>query len=77
MYGNKVHHAVKASGDAETGITIHYVNEEYDEGAIIHQAKTAVTQEDTVQRILSEKIHGLEHEHFPKVIETAFDLRQP
>ncbi|WP_373518782.1 phosphoribosylglycinamide formyltransferase [Pricia sp.] len=68
MYGNKVHRAVKANGDAETGITIHYVNENYDEGAIIHQAKTKIAAEDSVERIV-EKIHGLEYEHFPKVIE--------
>ncbi|MGB7394461.1 MAG: phosphoribosylglycinamide formyltransferase [Pricia sp.] len=68
MYGNKVHQAVKAGGDTETGITIHYVNEEYDEGAIIHQAKTAISPEDSVDDIVK-KIHGLEYEHFPKVIE--------
>jgi len=68
MYGNKVHQAVKANGDAETGITIHYVNENYDEGAIIHQAKTMIIAEDDVERI-TQKIQELEYAHFPKVIE--------
>ena len=67
MYGNKVHQAVKANGDTETGITIHYVNENYDEGAIIHQVKTAVVPEDDVEQIVK-KIHALEYEHFPRVI---------
>ncbi|SDE97789.1 formyltetrahydrofolate-dependent phosphoribosylglycinamide formyltransferase [Pricia antarctica] len=68
MYGNKVHQAVKANGDAETGITIHYVNENYDEGAIIHQSKTRIEAEDDVERI-TQKIRELEFAHFPKVIE--------
>ncbi len=68
MYGNKVHQAVKSNGDAETGITIHYVNENYDEGAIIHQAKTSILKEDDVECI-AQKIHELEYAHFPRVIE--------
>jgi phosphoribosylglycinamide formyltransferase-1 len=68
MYGERVHQAVKANGDTETGITIHYVNEEYDEGAIIHQAKTSISEEDSVEEIVR-KIHELEYAHFPKVIE--------
>ena len=68
MYGNHVHQAVKDNNEGETGITIHYVNENYDEGAIIHQAKTKVALEDTVTEI-AQKIHVLEYEHFPKVIE--------
>lgn len=68
MYGNKVHQAVKSNGDTETGITIHYVNENYDEGAIIHQARTLLSEDDDVARIAL-KIHELEYEHFPKVIE--------
>ena len=68
MYGNKVHQAVKDNRDIETGITIHYVNENYDEGAIIHQAKTAILPYDSVEAI-AEKVHILEYEHFPKVIE--------
>ncbi|GMN06671.1 phosphoribosylglycinamide formyltransferase [Croceitalea sp. MTPC5] len=68
MYGHHVHEAVKANNEKESGITIHYVNKNYDEGAIIHQAKTTILKTDTVERI-AEKIHGLEFEHFPKVIE--------
>jgi phosphoribosylglycinamide formyltransferase-1 len=68
MYGNHVHQAVKDNGEKETGITIHYVNENYDEGAIIHQAKTKVTSNDSVSEI-AQKVHALEYEHFPKVIE--------
>ena len=74
MYGNKVHQAVKANGEAETGITIHFVNENYDEGAIIHQAKVNISSDDDVMRI-AEKIHDLEHEHFPKVIEKLLTER--
>ena len=68
MYGSKVHEAVKKNGEKETGITIHYVNEKYDEGAIIHQAKTTIDQSDTVEAI-AQKVHTLEYEHYPKVIE--------
>jgi len=68
MYGMKVHEAVAASGDNETGITIHYVNEKYDEGDIIFQSKCAISKEDSPNSIAN-KVHTLEYEHFPKVIE--------
>ncbi|MCL5246465.1 phosphoribosylglycinamide formyltransferase [Cellulophaga sp. 20_2_10] len=68
MYGMNVHNAVKNNNETETGITIHYVNENYDEGAIIHQAKTTVTKEDSPENI-AEKVHALEYEYFPKVID--------
>ena len=68
MYGMHVHKAVKENNETETGITIHYVNENYDEGAIIHQAKTTVLAVDTPE-IIAQKIHQLEFEHFPMVIE--------
>lgn len=68
MYGMRVHEAVKNNNEPETGITVHYVNEHYDEGAIIHQAKTPLVPEDTPDSI-AEKVHKLEYEHFPKVIE--------
>ncbi len=68
MYGHKVHEAVKANGDTETGITIHYVNENYDEGAVIRQVKTKVSWDDSLEDI-AQKIHKLEHAYFPKVIE--------
>ena len=68
MYGHYVHEAVKASGDTESGITIHYVNSNYDEGNIIFQAKCPVLPTDTADMI-ADKVHALEYEHFPKVIE--------
>ena len=67
MYGMHVHHAVINNKEPETGITIHYVNENYDEGAIIFQAKCEVISSDTAEKV-AEKIHGLEMVHFPKVI---------
>lgn len=68
MYGMNVHNAVKEQGETETGITIHLVNENYDEGAIIFQAKTPVSSSDTPEDIAN-NIHQLEYTHFPKVIE--------
>ena len=68
MYGSHVHKAVIAASEKESGITIHYVNQNYDDGAIIAQKTCAVASNDTVDS-LAEKIHALEHEHFPKVIE--------
>ncbi|TXD53554.1 MULTISPECIES: phosphoribosylglycinamide formyltransferase [unclassified Polaribacter] len=68
MYGMHVHKAVKENKEIETGITIHYVNANYDEGAIIFQAKTALNDEDTKETI-AKKIHILEQRHFPSVIE--------
>ena len=67
MYGDRVHQAVKENKESETGITIHYVNENYDEGAIIFQAKTDVVPSDDANSI-AQKVHQLEYEHFPKVI---------
>ncbi len=67
MYGNKVHEAVVAAGEKETGITIHYVNEHYDEGEIIFQAKCEVLPTDTPDRV-AEKVHQLEYLHYPRVI---------
>lgn len=68
MYGAKVHQAVYDSGEPETGITIHYVNEEYDEGAIIYQEKTLLHNKDTPEAI-ARKVHALEYKHYPLVIE--------
>lgn len=68
MYGDKVHEAVIASGDKESGITIHYVNDKYDDGAVIAQFKCAISSMDTPDSLAS-NIHKLEHEHFPVVIE--------
>lgn len=67
MYGMHVHRAVAAAGEKETGITIHEVNEHYDEGKIIFQARTAVEPTDSPERI-AEKIAALEKEFFAKVI---------
>jgi phosphoribosylglycinamide formyltransferase-1 len=68
MYGMNVHKSVIENKETETGITIHYVNENYDEGTIIFQAKTNVLPNDTPE-IVAEKIHELEYEYFPRVIE--------
>lgn len=68
MYGDKVHNAVIEAGEKETGITIHYVNEKYDEGAVIFQESFDISPDDTPDSI-AEKIHVLEHEHFPVVID--------
>ena len=63
MYGTHVFQAIVDNNELETGITIHYVNEHYDEGAIIFQAKTTVLPSDTVTEV-AQKTHTLEHAHF-------------
>ncbi len=68
MYGKKVHEAVLASDDTESGITIHYINEHFDEGEIIYQSRCAIEPDDTVES-LSYKVHQLEHQHYPRIIE--------
>ena len=68
MYGSFVHEAVLNNKETETGISIHYVNENYDEGALIFQKTTKIFPEDTVATI-AEKVHKLEHEWFPIIIE--------
>ena len=68
MYGSRVHEAVIDAKEKESGITIHYVNEHYDEGQIIFQAKCSIDENDTPE-ILAQKIHELEYEHFPRIIE--------
>ncbi len=68
MYGHHVHNAVIAAADTEAGISIHYVNEVYDSGAVIVQARTPVLPGDTADS-LAEKIHRLEHYFFPRTIE--------
>ena len=73
MYGRRVHEAVLASGDTESGITIHYVNPAYDEGNIIFQARCKVSSGDTPEQ-LAEKVHLLEYEHFPRVVEELIQL---
>jgi phosphoribosylglycinamide formyltransferase 1 len=68
MYGAKVHAAVLAAGDRESGITIHYVNEQYDEGQIIRQVACPVLPTDT-PATLAARVHELEHAHYPEVVE--------
>lgn len=70
MYGHYVHEAVVAAGETESGITIHFVNEHYDEGAILFQATVPVEPGDTPDEV-ARKIHALEYAHFPAVIEKA------
>jgi len=67
MYGNNVHKAVVENNEKETGITIHFVNENYDEGAIIFQAKVSIDKDDSTEDV-AQKVHQLEYEHFPRVI---------
>ena len=67
MYGERVHQAVKEAGEIETGITIHYVNPHYDEGAIIFQARIEIDKQDSPQQI-AQKVHQLEYLHYPSVI---------
>lgn len=68
MYGHHVHKAVVENNEKESGITVHYVNEHYDEGAIIFQASCSVSKNDSPEDVAT-KIHELEMEYFPTVIE--------
>ena len=67
MYGHHVHEAVIAAGEKESGITIHYVNDHYDQGAIIFQAKCPVLPTDTPDD-LAARVHELEYRYFPQII---------
>ena len=69
MYGENVHRAVIENHEKLSGITIHYVNEKYDEGDIIFQTACVVLEEDTPET-LAQKVHALEYEYFPKIIES-------
>ncbi|WP_455631718.1 phosphoribosylglycinamide formyltransferase [Parabacteroides sp.] len=69
MYGMHVHEAVVKAGERESGITIHYINERYDEGAIIYQASCPVLPSDTPEDVAT-KVHALEYAHYPRVIES-------
>ena len=68
MYGSIVHQAVIEAKEKESGITIHLVNEEYDKGKVVFQASCVLSSEDTAHTV-AQKVHALEYEHFPKVIE--------
>ncbi|MCK8491438.1 phosphoribosylglycinamide formyltransferase [Spirosoma sp. RP8] len=67
MYGHFVHEAVVAANETESGITIHYVNERYDEGQIIFQASCPVLPTDTPEDV-AKKVQALEHVHYPRVV---------
>ncbi len=68
MYGMRVHEAVLENNEKESGITIHYVSENYDEGDILRQEKVSISQRDTA-RTIALKVQKLEHEHYPKIVE--------
>ena len=68
MYGNKVHKAVLENKETESGISIHFVNQNYDEGEIVLQEKCVISEDETLET-LTEKIHQLEHNYFPIAIE--------
>ncbi len=73
MYGHHVHEAISRAGDTETGITIHFVNKEYDRGEIIFQIKCKIEPHENPDKI-AEKIHLLEHEYYPKAIEQTLKI---
>ncbi|HLX90757.1 MAG TPA: phosphoribosylglycinamide formyltransferase [Puia sp.] len=74
MYGARVHEAVIAAGEKISGITVHYVDDIYDHGQVIFQASCRVTDEDTADS-LAQKIHALEHRHFPNLIWLLLNLQ--
>jgi phosphoribosylglycinamide formyltransferase-1 len=74
MYGHHVHEAVVANHEKESGITIHIVDQHYDRGTTLFQARCAVTPDDTPDT-LAAKIHLLEKEHFPRVIDETIKAR--
>lgn len=75
MYGSRVHRAVIANREKESGISIHYVNSKYDEGDIIFQAKCEVRPDDSPES-LAERIHGLEHKYYPRIIDKLISEAQ-
>jgi phosphoribosylglycinamide formyltransferase-1 len=68
MYGQFVHEAVVAAGERQSGITIHFVNELYDEGRIIYQATCEIGTSDTPEDV-ARKVQALEHAHYPRVVD--------
>jgi phosphoribosylglycinamide formyltransferase 1 len=72
MYGMRVHESVVANKETNSGITIHYINERYDEGSIIFQAKCNIEPTDNPETV-AQKVHALEYEYFPKVIEEILE----
>ncbi|MDD4823098.1 MAG: phosphoribosylglycinamide formyltransferase [Bacteroidales bacterium] len=73
MYGMHVHEAVVAAGEKETGITIHYLNDQYDKGDVIFQTSCPVYPSDTPEEV-AERVHGLEYIYYPQVIENLLNL---
>lgn len=76
MYGHFVHEAVAAAGETESGITIHYVNEHYDEGQIIFQATCPVAESDTPDDI-AHAVQALEHKHYPRIVAEVLSAINP
>jgi len=74
MYGHHVHEAVKTAGETETGMTIHFVNEHYDDGDIIFQARCPVAKEDSPEDI-ARNVLALEHRYYPEIIEQVIFQR--
>lgn len=74
MYGAKVHEAVVSNRESESGITIHYVNENYDEGKIIFQAKCKIEETDSADDV-ADKVHKLEYQYYPEVINNVLKER--
>ncbi|KAA6304696.1 Phosphoribosylglycinamide formyltransferase, partial [termite gut metagenome] len=72
MYGNKVHEAVVAANEKESGITVHYVNEYYDKGEIIFQTKCEILPEDFPEDV-AKKVHALEYTYFPEIIDQVIN----
>ncbi|MBO7142318.1 MAG: phosphoribosylglycinamide formyltransferase [Bacteroidales bacterium] len=68
MYGSRVHQSVLDCGDKESGITIHFIDNDYDRGSVIFQAKCPVLPDDTADS-LAQRVHALEYEHYPRIIE--------
>jgi phosphoribosylglycinamide formyltransferase 1 len=75
MYGHYVHEAVVAAQERQTGITIHYVNEEYDKGEIIFQERVDLTPSDTPEEV-ARKVQELEHTHYPRVVDQVITKLQ-
>ena len=72
MYGTRVHEAIIQAKEKESGITVHYVNEEYDKGAIISQEVCKIDESETIET-LEEKVHALEYFYFPKAVEKVIE----
>lgn len=76
MYGDKVHQAVVEAGETKSGITIHYIDENYDEGDIIFQTTCEVLPGDTPEEV-AHKVHALEYAYFPRIIEEVVKGESP